>query len=186
MTESSDRPQLEMTWPAERVDDPPPVVLPEGYALRTWREGDEAGYVALMASAGFDGWTPARIAQTRRSVLPGGLFLVEAPGGGRPVATAMAVDCPTDRHPRGGELGWVAVDPAHRGRRLGQAVSAVATARLLAAGYRDVYLLTDDHRLPAIKTYLRMGFRPLRWAEGMDERWRAVLDALGWPGPEGP
>ncbi len=183
MPETDARPQLEMVWPTQRGDDPPPVDLAEGYTLRTWRDGDEAGYVALMASAGFDDWTPERVAPTRRSVIAEGWFVVEPPGGGAVVATAMAVDRPSERHPHGGELGWVAVNPDHRGRRLGQAVSAAATARLLQAGYRDVYLLTDDHRLPAIKTYLRMGFRPLCWAEGMDARWRTVLEALGWDEP---
>jgi mycothiol synthase len=52
---------------------------------------------------------------------------------------------------------------------------------MLRAGYRRIYLLTDDFRLPAIKTYLRLGFVPFLFEEGMEQRWREVLRRLEWP-----
>jgi mycothiol synthase len=97
------------------------------------------------------------------------------------VATALATHSPTELHPFGAQLGWVAADPEHKGRKLGTVVSAAATARMLQAGYRRIYLQTDDFRLPAIKVYLDLGYEPLLYCEGMAERWQDVEAALAKP-----
>jgi mycothiol synthase len=47
------------------------------------------------------------------------------------------------------------------------------------AGYRRIYLLTDDFRLPAIRIYLALGYAPLFHTPGMQERWQAVLRPFG-------
>ena len=73
---------------------------------------------------------------------------------------------------------WVAADPDHRGRKLGTLVSGAATRRLVEAGYRRIYLLTDDFRLPAIRIYLALGYTPLYHAPDMPERWQSVLQQL--------
>jgi len=174
------REQLAMVYPAERLSSPPEVSVPEGYRLRQYTDADEAGYLELMTKAGFDGWDSKRIAETRRTVLPGGFFVIEHCSTGRVVATALAHHMPDDEHPCGGALGWVAGDPDHKGKRLGQTVCAAATAKLIRTGYEDIRLLTDDERLPAIKTYLRLGWEPSMHSEGVSERWAAVLDKLGW------
>jgi len=64
-------------------------------------------------------------------------------------------------------------------RRLGTIVSTAATRRLIEAGYRRIYLLTDDFRLPAIRIYLALGYAPLFHAPGMPERWQVVLQQIG-------
>jgi mycothiol synthase len=64
---------------------------------------------------------------------------------------------------------------------LGTAVCAAATARLLSAGYGRIYLQTDDWRLPALLTYLRLGYVPFLYAADMPSRWQSVCEALGWP-----
>ncbi|MCA1595040.1 MAG: GNAT family N-acetyltransferase [Chloroflexi bacterium] len=172
------QPQLRMTLGRDRLESPPPVNIPEGYALRTYRETDEAGYVALMARAGFAGWNRDRIAAMMQRVVPDGFSVIEHLSSGKLVATAMAVHSPHDLHPSGGEMGWVAADPNHSGRGLGLAVCAAVTGRLLRGGYRNIYLLTDDWRLPAISIYLRLGYEPLLFCEGMQQRWEAVRSAL--------
>jgi mycothiol synthase len=55
------------------------------------------------------------------------------------------------------------------------------TQRFFQAGYRRIYLKTEDFRLPALKTYLRLGYEPLLYAPDMPERWRAICNRLGWP-----
>jgi len=174
-------PQLEMIWPERLLDAPPEPVVPDGYELRCFdgSDADRAGWLEVMARAGFEGWDDARLERTLRTVLPGGLFVIVHRASGRIVATTMAQHIPDDRHPYGGVIGWVAADPAHRGRRLGRATVSAATARLLRAGYRRIYLRTDDERLPAIRTYLACGFEPLLFADGMAERWVAVRRRLG-------
>ena len=173
--------QLHMVWPESRLESPPEVVLPEEYALRTFLDDDMPAYLALMRSAGFEGWTPASTREKMRPVLPEGFFIVVERFSGALVATAMAVNNPTPLHPGGGELGWVATAPAHRGKRLGLAVCAAVVGRFLQAGYEHIYLRTDDWRQAAIKTYLRLGFEPFLFNAEMIKRWRCVCRKIGRP-----
>ncbi|NIA20564.1 MAG: GNAT family N-acetyltransferase [Anaerolineaceae bacterium] len=171
-------PQLQMVWPKRLLGAPPEVKIPEGYILRQYEPADAEAHEILMHKAGFTTWNRKQLAAAMRNVLPGGFFLVEHRATGCLVATAMAWHNPSDLHPFGGELSWVAGDPQHKGRRLGLAVCAAATRRLLECGYREVYLETDDFRLPAIKTYLLLGYEPLMFRDGMAERWAKVRRQL--------
>ncbi len=171
--------QLQMVLSAEALAgrDLPPVA--SGYRLRQCRPEDEAGYYALMTRAGFDGWMAERMGKVLPTVLPGGFFVIEHLASGQVAASALAQHVPTELHPFGGQLGWVATDPDHRGRKLGTLVTAAATRRLVEAGYRRIYLLTDDFRLPAIRIYLALGYTPLYHAPDMQHRWQSVLRLLG-------
>lgn len=177
--------QLQMVWPERLLSSPPPLVVPPGYAMRQFTASDAEAYLALMAKAGFRSWDHEQIEKVLPSVLPGGWFIVEHAATGRLVATAMARHRPIEGHPNGGELSWVAADPEHKGRRLGMAVCAAVVRRFLAAGYRRIYLLTDDWRLPAIYVYLRLGFEPLVVRDDMLARWELILRQLGLAKQEG-
>ncbi len=171
--------QLQMIWPGHPAHVPERAIA-GGYAVRPLQDGDESGHVRVMRAAGFTRWTEAQLATWRRTIaLPDGIFVAVREGGGI-VATALASHRPSELHPSGGELGWVAADPAHAGKGLGMAVCIAALRRMLDAGYRDIYLLTDDHRLAAIRTYLKMGFVPFLCAPGMVSRWTAVGEKLAW------
>ena len=93
----------------------------------------------------------------------------------------MANHNPSPYYPFGGELGWVAAHPDHKGKGLGKTVCAAVVGRLLRGGYSSIYLNTDDERLPAIKTYLTLGFRPLILTADMTARWQALCETLAWP-----
>jgi predicted dehydrogenase/ribosomal protein S18 acetylase RimI-like enzyme len=173
--------QLHMIWPESKLASPPVPHVPHGYEMRQYRESDEAEYLALMAKVGFKTWDHEQMVRTLKNVLPGGFFLIVHRATGKVVATAMAQHKPTDLHPFGGEMGWVAADPDHKAQGLGRAATAAATARLIQAGYRSIYLQTDDFRLPALAIYLRLGFEPFLYAEGMAERWHAVREKLRHP-----
>ncbi|MFO7959271.1 MAG: GNAT family N-acetyltransferase [Candidatus Brocadiia bacterium] len=179
-TEEPPYSQLHMVWSEERLDSPPEPEVPSGYELRQYRAEDRQQYLDLMHRAGFGDFDEERLDRMLRSVLPDGFFVVEHKGSGRVVATAMAVHSPKELHPHGGELGWVAGDPDHSGKHLGMAVCAAVVRRFIRAGYRRIYLQTDDHRLPAVKTYLRLGFEPLYYRDDMEDRWSAVCEQLGW------
>jgi mycothiol synthase len=180
------REQLRMVWPQSLLSAPPSPHVPGGYSLRCYGEADEGQYLELMGKAGFDGWDHDRLAKTLESILPDGFFVVVHCATGRLVATAMATHRPLELHPYGGELGWVAGDPDHSGMGLGMTVCAAATARFIQAGYRNIYLRTDDWRLPAIKTYLKLGYEPLLFRDDMAERWQHVCEQLSWPVPQQP
>ena len=176
------RPQLQMRWPERLLDPPPTPKLPPGYRLRCYAPADLAGYLELMAKAGFKGWDEARVARMLAGIVPDGFLVIEHAATGSIVATAMARHSPRECYPSGGEMGWVAADPDHKGKGLGMAVCAAATARLIRAGYRSIYLLTDDWRLPALKTYLKLGYEPVASDEAMAARWRQIAQTLPWPG----
>ncbi|MFZ4660077.1 MAG: GNAT family N-acetyltransferase [Caldilineaceae bacterium] len=173
--------QLRMVWPQHLLDQPPVVTVPQGYHLRAYRPGDEPAFYQVMSLAGFEGWDMSKLLPWLQKVLPNGWFLVEHEASGQLVATAMAVHNPSHYYPFSGELGWVAAHPDHTGQGLGGVVCAAVTKRLIAAGYSDICLLTDDERLPAIKTYLKLGYRPLIVTRDMSARWETVCQQLSWP-----
>ncbi len=174
-------PQLQMVWPEHLLNAPPAVRLPPGYALRTYRPGDETRFYEVMALAGWPGWDDEKLRPWLARIPPASWFMVVHEASGQIVATAMGLHDHSEAHPFGGELGWVACDPAHRGLGLGLAVSAAVTARLIAAGYRAVHLYTEQWRLAALKTYLTLGYIPYLYLPEMLERWRTICAQLGWP-----
>ncbi|MFH1708222.1 MAG: GNAT family N-acetyltransferase [Planctomycetota bacterium] len=173
--------QLQMLWPASRLAAPPAIDAAPGYSLRIFEPADAAAYIGLMHKAGFKDWNAETLAATLKRILPDGLFVIEHMATGSLAATTMAIHNPTDLHPFGGELGWVAGDPAHSGKGLGMTVCAAVVDRYLRAGYKCIYLQTDDWRLPAIKVYLKLGFVPYLFAPDMAGRWQAVCAKLDWP-----
>ncbi|MBI4922441.1 MAG: GNAT family N-acetyltransferase [Devosia nanyangense] len=96
--------------------------------------------------------------------------------GGRPVATASVRY--VERFPDSGYVHWVAVDPRHRGQRLGTVVMETVIRRFLADGRESAILETDDVRLPAIASYLGQGFIPHYSDVDHEDRWSAVFSHL--------
>jgi mycothiol synthase len=178
---NSPAPQLEMLWPVARLGNPPAVRVPDGYALRNFRLEDGDAYITLLHRVGFTDWSQENLNYWLDKVLPDGFFVITKADGGPPVATAMGSHNPSERHPFAGELGWVATSPEHLGKGLATAVCAAVTARFLRAQYRRVYLKTDDHRLPAIKVYLRLGYVPFLFEPQMEDRWKAICEQLHVP-----
>jgi mycothiol synthase len=173
--------QVQMIWPRQRLSTPPVISVSSGYRLRTYRAGDETQFYKVMEIAGFTGWNEEILRPWAAKILPDGWFFVVEEATDAIVATAMTKHNPTERHRFGGELGWVASNLAHKGHGLGMTVCAAVVNRFLSAGYRNIYLNTDDFRLPAIKTYLRLGFVPLLHTPDMHDRWQLICDQLGWP-----
>ncbi len=181
MTEPKPPAQLQMVWPLRRLDAPPAAHVPAGYGVRAYRPGDEARFYGLMALAGWPGWDDAKLKPYLARTLPGAWFFAVQEESDLIVASAMGIHDHSEQHPFGGELGWVAGDPAYAGKGLGRAACGAVTARLLSIGYRDIHLYTDDWRLPAIKTYLKLGYVPFLCGPDMPARWQALCGQLGWP-----
>ena len=179
------KPTLFLLWPPSRLTTPPGVRLPEGYALRTYQRGDENGWRLIQNSAEpvLPGVDLHELLQRYLSfLLPNGLFFAIHLASGDAVATAGALHNTRDgMFPFGGEIGWVATIPAHQSKGLGMVVSAAATRRLIAAEYENIRVGTQDHRLPAIKLYLRLGYVPYLYATDITERWRQICTELAWP-----
>jgi mycothiol synthase len=149
---------------------------PDGLELRTFRAGDEAGWAKLMTGAigNWDEESTARLFLGDPGVHPEGIFFLAT--GVHCVATATDKQLP---QPEVGYLHMVAVDPRCRGRRLGRCISLAALFNMRQRGCQYAVLDTDDFRLPAIRTYLALGFVPDMLAADHAERWRAVFSELG-------
>ena len=96
------------------------------------------------------------------------------------VATASARRLP-DRYPEAGYVHYVGARVSERGRRLGEVVTRQVLAHFVAAGLDQAVLETDDFRLPAVRTYLRLGFVPEPRVAGDPIRWSKVLRKLTGP-----
>lgn len=171
---SDQLPQLHMR---RRLDALPELSLPAGYALRTFGPDDAAAWADLLAAnAELGEWNLERAARyfapESRMVLAGSFFVTHA---GQPVATAQLHVHLDDAYAPTPELGWVAARSEHRGRGLGRAVCLAVLRFAAAAGHDEIFLRTDDHRGPAIRTYLRLGFEPWLFDSSASERWARIL-----------
>ena len=152
--------------------------LPAEFSIRKIREGDDDAYIELMKSAGFYYWDKYLLENVKKTAINGNVFFVEEVATGRLAATALA----NLRHEYPdmtmGELGWVAVHPDFRGRHLSEIAVLAAMKEFHDEGYKSIMLLTDDSRLAAIKTYLKLGWKPLIKDDDFKKRWDFVFKRL--------
>jgi mycothiol synthase len=158
----------------DELPDAPP--LPPGYAVRPYEPADLAGLAEMLTAAYGVRWDEARV---RRD-------LAEAPDveriylavhDGTPVATASARLVP-QRFPGSGYVHFVGTAPEHRGKGLATLVTLRVLHHFREAGLRDAVLETDDFRLPALRTYLRLGFVPEYREPEQQRRWARLLPRL--------
>ena len=156
----------------------PPVELPPGYVMTTLREaGQDAWIEALNATGQLGEWDADRAGEWlagERRAIPDGTFIVTACG--RPAATCCTI--PPTSTERRAELGWLSVAPEHQGRGLGRQACLAVLHFARRMGYAGIYLNTDDWRLPAVKTYLELGFEPEMTHQSHPRRWQAVREKL--------
>jgi len=158
----------------------PPVEVPEPYTLRTFREGDEPAWEEIIAESfdkppgeyRFDG-----LVRNKGLFLPERVFFIVS-SVGKPVATATALLKASD-DPIPAALHMVGVLHKHQGKKLGYWASLAAMHQHARDGVEEITLLSDDFRLAAVKTYLRLGFEPCLVHENQRERWPKVFAALG-------
>ena len=161
----------------------PAAPPPEGIVLRTFRNGDEQAWADIINTTDMGGdYGIAKVRQTlthRPRFDPAGLFFACDAATGEPLATACAW-WSFSRGRMRPTLHMVGAKPAATGKGLGRVVCRAVLDYFARGGRREVVLTTDDHRLPALATYLRLGFQPARYHRGADhaERWEAVFKAL--------
>jgi mycothiol synthase len=156
------------------LDDLPSVIVPEGYHLRPYRSGDEEGWVRLvnaafsteqrlfdpLTRASFEKEFPVSKGERREWIL-----FAERVEDGALAGTTAAWEAEFEGR-RMGLVHWVAVDPAHRGHRLGEALLSAALHAMRARGYSEVFLNTDPALAAAVQLYERLGFSRLEKANG--------------------
>jgi ribosomal protein S18 acetylase RimI-like enzyme len=171
-------PQLRMGF--TRFDDLPTPRVPDGYAIRTFRDGDDDGWLSVLGTGGWDAWDRDRL-DAMLAVGPAHMprdGIVFATRDERIVGAACLALHGGDTM-AAAEIGWVVVDTAHRGRGIARAIVTAMLGLIRERGYRYAFLRTEPFRGPAIKLYLDLGFQP----EMVDARhpawWRAFREEVG-------
>ena len=158
----------------------PELALPEGFSLINILPENLAEYNALRQTVGFSQWGPEAMAKYHNTkVIKTGHLVIAENATGKYAASAAAEISRFEEYPQIGELGWVMTSPEFQGKHLGSIVSTAAMHTLYRAGYRVFYLLTDDFRQAALKTYLKLGWQPWLYADDMQERWHIIANGFG-------
>ncbi len=131
----------------------------------------------LKAAFDDENWTPERLdKELVRDLNVKTIFVIEEKE--LFVATASVLLAP-DTMPDTGIVHWVGSHPDYRGRRLGYQATLATLWEFRRLGCKDALLRTHDHRLPAIRTYLRLGFVPESIQPSDAECWNAVFQEMG-------
>ena len=172
--------QLRMVRP--NLEDLPELVIPEGYGLRSYIKGDEIHWANIITDS--FGGSKRTAEDTRREIIerdvfvPDGLFFTTYED--IPVGTACAWRQSVDET----EVGYVhmvGVESKHTGYKLGKWVSLAVLYYFRDNGFVCSMLDTDDFRIPAIKTYLNLGFIPLYVEDTQHSRWIQIFETLDLP-----
>ncbi len=166
--------QLQMKNELERRPSEP--ILAQGYVLRRAFESDLTSIAEVLTVSFQEAWDTFRVDEVllANQDVPT-TWVIE--WNHTVVATASYQLKPTTT-PKSGWVHYVGADPNHSGRGLGLAVVSQVLLEIFDAGHESALLTTDDFRLPAIRTYLKLGFEPDLIHESHFQRWQNVLDQL--------
>ena len=152
----------------------PPVRLEQGYTVRTFQPGDEAAWELIIGEA-FGGQRRFETMAEGEQFMPERVFFICFEG--IPVATASAwwqKQWGEDT----GYLHMVGILPSHAGKRLGYFVSLAAMYRMAEENRLRTILQTDDFRISAIKSYLRLGYEPEIVHPNQVDRWKQIFTEI--------
>lgn len=158
----------------------PSFAQPPGYHMRFYQPGDLATWLRIQATDPY--FVPT--AETFAAALPGDekelgqrvMFLVDPEGVEIGNITAWNTDQFTGQQI--GQICWVAITPAARGRGLGKPMLSAACAALRERGYTQAFVDTNMRRIPALNLYLRFGFEPYLRGEDQEAAWRTITPYL--------
>ena len=165
-------PQLIMWY---RRNNKPEKEIPDHCLVRSYQPGDEEAWLALLQQN-------AELGRWDRERLDGVLadthvqLFVECRG---QIVACAGLNDKVRSEGACWEIGWVAAHPSFQGRGLGGLVTAAAMGQAMELGARPIYLLTDDFRIPALRTYLKLGFVPDESHPSYRGRWELIFDQLG-------
>lgn len=157
---------------------PPLPALADDWVVRRATPADRDGLARVLALAFPEmGWTAGRVDEALLYASDvDETWLIEATG---TVVATTSVQNRNRRQTERATIHWVAADPSLTGKGLGNAINVAVLHAMAALGYTSVDLTTDDHRLAAIKTYLKLGFQPVLTDPTHQNRWQTVGSQLG-------
>lgn len=166
----------------------PDFVLPPGFRMRRFAEGDEAVWAEVAAASGL--FTTRREAEARFAKEFGNateqlkdrcFFVVDERG--EAVGTAMAWYNASFCGECYGRIHWVGVRAEFQGRKLAKPLLSSALKRL-AAEYEKAYLTSQTGSYKAIRMYLDFGFVPWMETPNSKEAWELLRSLTGHPALE--
>ncbi|MFH0921737.1 MAG: GNAT family N-acetyltransferase [Fibrobacterota bacterium] len=153
--------------------------LPDEWNLQKAGQGHRKGIADLLAAV-FSGltWTQEEVdAKLLKAPDVPETVVVTATDGSVAATASLQVNAV---HPGMAVLHWVASHPNHRGKQLGSIVTLAVLYAGRNRGMKGSFLLTDDFRLPAIRTYLKLGYLPVTRSDpALETRWDQVYASLG-------
>lgn len=162
----------------EQLEDLPVLrIQDEGYAIRHFQAGDGAHWERIVEAAFGMRFDFAKEIAAHAVYAPERVWFA-CDANGVPVATATAWHKP-EWAADTGYLHMVGLEPAHAGKRLGYRVSLAALLHMRGEGRQRAVLHTDDDRLPAIKTYLNLAFKPMLADRDHYDRWQELAGVFG-------
>ena len=141
--------------------------------LRTHRHGDEAAWAKIIEAA-FGHHFDFEFLIKAGNYCPEYVFYLWDKD--RAVATASGVEHPD--FPGEGWFRMVAVHPDAQGMGLGKRICLAVLHDLARRGYKSALLSTDDIRIPAIKLYLSLGFKPFYTDDTHKQRWDEIYKKI--------
>ena len=171
--------QLRMHWlPGTPVKNDP---LPEGYSFSCFKDESDIEPWADCCRNGLiseDETTEEAYAEaigSRPEIHPTeDVFFLDYHG--EHIGTVTAFTIPESG---AGDMHMVGIRTDFRGRGLGKYLSQKAIQVMSSRGVPYITLTTDEWRKSAVKSYLSAGFLPVEYAQGMQDRWEAVLEEYG-------
>ncbi len=152
----------------------PEIKLPEGISIITHKEGMEKEWEDLIEASfeshyGFEGMLTNWQGYAPENVF----YLVKDK---KALSTASAVE--NGNFPSEGWLHMVGTHPDARGMGLGKIATLAVLHSFAERGYKSAVLSTDDHRIAAIVTYLKLGFEPIYLDDTHEGRWKKIREQL--------
>lgn len=172
--------QLKMYWfPGTPIED---AQLPEGYSFSNYKdESDIDGWIKCCQNGLVsDNYEEAQqewfksIASRPDIDLYNDVFFLDY--NGEHVGT---ITCYLHSEDGTGDMHMVGMRTDFRGKGLGKYMNSTALRHIEKKNPRFVHLTTDEWRKAAVKSYLRAGFKPVKYSVNMQKRWEAVLEDIG-------
>jgi mycothiol synthase len=161
------------------LTDLPAVLLPPGYSIRPISVAEGSLWEQVMDQS-FGGYYPGefqKIMVENYDYDPERVRIMFDENN-QPCATATS----WRQHYRWGSgIGYVlfvGVAKSHQGRGLGYQITLHVLHDFVAHGFESAILETDDYRLPALKTYLKLGFLPRIVHSQQYQQWDTIFTSL--------
>lgn len=175
--------QLIMRWVPERLPEPE---FPEGYKFHRWKRG---GDEVLTEEQFKKQWIGMRdplfgdamvnyfhVVYDDTRVPDDGFFLAISPNGDMAACICIQYG---QHDPDSATVHEVFTHEKYRGLGLGHVLMTKLMNHAAEKGFPELWLTTDDFRIPAIKLYLHLGFLPVLSGADMRGRWTALLEKTG-------